>query len=134
MLLELLLNKRFLSGFVTGCILAIPTAWLAEPFYKGALISIYSDEFATLTFQCDQAMREHWIGKMAVADDPSPSAISALKAAEIALLDCQDYDLLQKKLLRLGLSDSEIGELVLQAAEKTPEGLRTVIGIHEIRY
>lgn len=134
MLLELLRSKRFLLGFVTGCILAIPAAWLAKPVYKGALISIYSDEFATLTFRCDQAMREHWIEKMTVANDPSPSAISALKAAEIALLDCQDYDLLQKKLFRLGLNDSEIGELVLKAAEKTPEGLRTVIGIHEIRY
>lgn len=134
MLLELLLSKRFLLGLVTGCILAIPAAWLAKPLYKGALISIYGDEFATLTFQCDQSMREHWIGKMAVADDPSPSAISKLKAAEIALLDCQNYDLLQKKLFRLGLNDTEIGELVLQAAEQTPEGLRTVIGIHEIRY
>ncbi len=134
MLLEFLLNKRYVSGFVTGCVLAIPAAWLGEPFYKGALISIYADEFAKLTFQCDQAMREHWIGKMTVADDPSSIAISALKATEIALLDCQDYDLLQKKLLRLGLSDSEIGELVLHAAEQTPEGLRKMIGIHEIRY
>jgi hypothetical protein len=134
MLLESLLNKRYLYGLVTGCILAIPAAWLAEPVYKSVLLSIYGDKFATLTFQCDQAMREHWIGKMALADNPSPSTISTLKATEIALLDCQDYDLLQKKLLRLGLSDSEIGELVLRAAEQTPQGLRTVIGIHEIRY
>lgn len=134
MLLEFLLNKRFLSGLASGLVLAIPAAWLAEPLYKGAVISIYEDEFAMLTFQCDQAMREHWVGKMTVADDPSPSAISALKSAEVALLDCQDYDLLQKKLLRLGLSDSEIGELVLQAAERDPQGLKTVIGIHEIRF
>lgn len=134
MLLEFLLNRRYISGLITGCIAGIFAAWLAIPLYKSVLIHVYGDRFATLTFKCDQAMREHWIGKMALADDPSDETIANLNASEIALLDCQEYDLLQKKLLRLGLSDAEVGELVLRASERDPEGFRTVIGIHEIRH
>ncbi len=41
---------------------------------------------------------------------------------------------LQKKLARLGLTESDLGELVLRAAEQNPKGLNTVIEVHEIRY
>ena len=134
MLSEYLLNKRYLAGLATGCIVGIATSWFAEPLYKSTLMSIYGDEFAILTFQCDQAMREHWISRMELAEDPSTSNLTVLRSTEIALLDCNEYDILQKKLIRLGLSDTEIGELVLRASENDPNGMRTVIGIHEIRH
>lgn len=134
MLSELQLNRSFVAGIFAGCMLAVPVSWLGYPIYKSLVISAFQKEFATLTFKCDQAMREHWISKMAVAEQPTETSILALKAAEISLIDCQDYDLLQKRLRRFGLEEAEIGELVLKAAEQSPEGLRTVIGIHEIRY
>ena len=128
------LNKRFFAGSLFGFAVGVVFAWAAVPVYKGLIVAVYKPEFATLTFKCDQAMREHWISKMALGSNPTEAHVAELKATELGLLDCQDYDLLQKKLLRLGLSENEIGELVLSAAELNPEALKSVIGIHEIRY
>ena len=129
-----LLNKRFLVGCILGFTCGVVFAWLAKPVYRSIMIATYENEFATLTFKCDQAMREHWVSKMLLAESPSNEAVALLKASEIALIDCQDYDLMQKKLARFGLTETDLGELVLRAAEQNPNGLNTVIDVHEIRY
>lgn len=131
---EYRLNKNLLTGLLIGLAVGVAVSWTIVPAYKSLIIALYKNEFAVLTFKCDQSMREHWISKMALGKYPTDDHVAELKAAELGLLDCQDYDLLQKKLLRLGLNESEIGELVLSAAELDPDSLRKVIGIHEIRY
>ncbi|MEM1048204.1 MAG: TIGR03982 family His-Xaa-Ser system protein [Pseudomonadota bacterium] len=128
------LNRHLLIGCVSGFIFGVAVAWFAAPVYRSMVIAIYENEFASLTFKCDQAMREHWINKMSLAKKPSNEAVALLKASEIALIDCQDYDLMQKKLARLGLTETDLGELVLRATEQNPRGLKTVIDVHEIRY
>lgn len=129
-----LLNNPKPTWAVIGFFCGIAVSWFSQPLYKYFLITLYEQEFSALTFQCDQAMREHWIGKMKLANQPSAEAVNTLKASEIALLDCNSYDLLQKKLKRLGLTEAEIGEMVLRSSESDPTGLQTIIGIHEIRH
>ena len=114
--------------------IGISTALLAKPIYKSILISYWQKDFARLTFQCDQSMRVHFLAKQQVAADPNNATASALQAAEIGLLDCQTYDLMQKKMKRWGLTDNEVGEMVLRASEENGQSLRKVIRIHEIDY
>lgn len=128
------LNNGKLLWAIIGFLFGILMSWFSQPIYKYFLISVYEQEFSELTFQCDQAMREHWIDKMKLANQPSAEAVATLKSSEIALLDCNLYDLLQKKLMRLGLTEAEIGEMVLRSSESDPNGLQTIIGIHEIRH
>lgn len=127
-------NNQKLLWFAAGSLFGIVMSWFSQPLYKHLLITVYEQEFSELTFQCDQAMREHWIDKMKLANQPSAEAVAILEASEIALLDCNLYDLLQKKLMRFGLNEAEIGEMVLRSSESDPNGLQTIIGIHEIRH
>ncbi|MBW8639998.1 TIGR03982 family His-Xaa-Ser system protein [Hoeflea sp. WL0058] len=112
----------------------IAVSYLSVPLYKMVLMEIWRDQFSNYTFACDQSMRVHFMAKQKVALDTTESNVDELKAAEIGLLDCQKYDLLQKKMKRWGLSDNEVGEMVLQAAEAESGSLRKVIQIHEIHY
>ena len=57
-----------------------------------------------------------------------------LEAAEVALIDCQDYDLMRKRLLQWGLRENELALMGLQAIEEKSSSLQRVIEIHEIRY
>lgn len=107
---------------------------IAQPAYKSLVMAYWQNKFAKLTFLCDQSMRLHFIAKQKVAASPDEETIKALKAAEIGLLDCQTYDLMQKKLIRFGLTDNEIGEMVLRSAESNANTMRKVVGIHEINY
>ena len=79
-------------------------------------------------------MREHLIAKQRLARAPSPGHVSMLEAAEIALIDCQDYDLMRKRLTQWGLRENELALMGLQAIEEKSSSLHRVIEIHEIRY
>ena len=85
-------------------------------------------------FQCDQAMRDHFIAKQAVIVDVSDSAVRNLQAAEVGLLDCHEYDKLRKKLLTWGLSEEDLSLIGLEAMESKAYELQKFVEIHEIRY
>lgn len=106
----------------------------AAPIWKMALMSYAQPSFATLTFKCDHAMREHLVAKQAVVHSPSTETVANVQSAEIALLDCQDYDLMRKWLMRWGLSENEVSEMSLKAVEERAGTLPDVVRIHEIRY
>lgn len=104
---------------------------LAMPFAAEAL---YRDRYKELVFQCDNVMRDHFIAKNQVLTAPSPEAFNQLRAAEVGLLTCHDYDVLRKKLIALGLSENRLAQIGLEAIEERAKDVRTFVETHEIRY
>lgn len=103
--------------------------------FKSYLVKgYYYDEYTALVFKCDHAMREHFISKQKVTIEPNSKNVNSLLQAEIALIDCQDYDLVRKRLLSLGLEESDLSELELRAIEEKAVDIRKAVEIHEIRY
>lgn len=107
---------------------------LAQPLWKLGVMRVNQTQFSDLTYKCDLAMRGHMIAKLDVGQRPSEQSVAELRAAEIELIACQDYDLMRKRLGRWGLSDNELSEMALVAIEDRASDLREVVRIHEIRY
>src|SRR3989442_6066683 len=95
---------------------------------------IYRDRYKNLVFQCDEVMRSHFIAKSNAVRVPSEQSISELRAAEVSLLSCHDYDKLRKRLQTLGLSEGELASLGIEAIEEKARDIRTFVETHEIRY
>lgn len=95
---------------------------------------LYADEYKEMVFRCDNVMREHFIAKNKVLTKIDDDAVKNLKAAEVGLIQCHDYDKLRKKLINLGLSDSQLGELGLETIEENAGDVRTFVKIHQIKY
>ncbi len=114
------------SGVVIGQI--VPPLWTwgvilaAEPAYRET------------TYRCDRSMRAHLLAKQKLEADPSAETVRDLESSEIALIDCQDYDLLRKRLMLIGLDETALGYMALKAIEAKATDLQDVIEIHEIRY
>ncbi|MEX0407317.1 TIGR03982 family His-Xaa-Ser system protein [Aquibium sp. LZ166] len=122
------------TGYLIAFLAGITTAIVALPLWKLALIRTSQSSYGELTFACDHAMRGHLIAKMSVAKTPSEDTVRELKAAEIQLIACQDYDLMRKRLIRWGLTDNELSEMALLAIEERATNLQEVVRVHEIRY
>lgn len=120
---------RLTAAFALGLVLGV----LALPLWRTVLMHTYQSEYGKLTYMCDSAMRTHNLAKARVSETPSVEQVKKLKQTEIALIDCQDYDLLQKKLMTWGLRETELGQMRLKAIEADANGLRDVIDVHEIR-
>lgn len=116
----------FVAGVLAGQI--VPVVW------KGAVIYIAQPSYQEATYRCDRSMRDHLLAKQNVDAAPSEQTVRALEASEIALIDCQDYDLLRKRLIFLGLDENALGLMALKAIEAKAKDLQDVIEIHEIRY
>lgn len=120
---------KIAAAFALGLFVGV----LALPLWRTFLMSAYQSEYGKLTYLCDSAMRTHNLAKARVSETPSVDQVMKLKQTEIALIDCQDYDLLQKKLMTWGLRETELGQMRLKAIEANADGLRDVIDVHEIR-
>jgi len=116
----------FAAGVLVGQF--VPTAW------KWVMISVAQTSYQQATYRCDRSMREHLIAKQNVEAAPSEETVRTLEATEIGLIDCQDYDMLRKRLLLLGLDETALGYMALKAIEAKAVDLQNVIEIHEIRY
>lgn len=117
-----------------GVILGAAGAWLGTPLWREAVMAVHHDAYAELVFKCDNAMREHLIAKQGAAIAPSRKTADELQRAELALLDCQDYDIYQKRLMQFGLSENELRLMRLKAIEARATTLLEVVKTHEIRY
>lgn len=116
--------------FVAGAV----AATIGAPLWRVGLSAAFQDQFATLTYRCDYAMREHLIAKQRLVGSPSETNVDALRSMEIGLISCQDYDLMRKRLIQWGLSENDLSEMSLVAVEERAENLGDVVQIHEIRY
>lgn len=128
----LLASRR--TSFILGAAFGLLLAFAGEPMWKLGVMRLNQGEFGELTFGCDNAMRGHLLARQRLVGNPSETNVVALKSAEIGLIDCQDYDLMRKRLIRWGLTDNELSEMSLLAIEAKGQDLRDVIRIHEIRY
>ena len=73
--------------------------------YKPAItFATQGEDYKELMYQCDHAMREHYIAKKAVEFDANEMHIKNLQATELGLLQCHEYDKKRKELLANGLS------------------------------
>lgn len=120
--------------FICGVLVGIALNSAAVPLWKTALISRYSEAYGKLTFSCDNSMRLHLLATQRLNFEPSEGNVEALRQAEVALIDCQEYDLFQKRLIRWGLDENDISEMALLAIEAKARDLKEVVSIHEIRY
>ena len=120
---------KILGGILIGILIGI----LALPFWRMALVKFNQDRYGELTYLCDSAMRTHNLAKARVSVPSTTDKVQDLKQSEISLIICQDYDLMQKKLMTWGLRENELAYMRLQSIEASSDGLREVIDSHEIR-
>ena len=118
---------------VAALALGVAIGLLAAPIWRQGLVGLNQEKYGRLTYLCDSAMRSHYLAKARTAAQPSEKQVEALERAEIALIDCQDYDILQKRLMLWGLRENELGLMRLKAIEADAQGLKDVVDAHEIR-
>lgn len=108
---------------------------IASPIWKSLVIYFFESDYQYVTFKCDRSMRNHLIEKQRFLESKKENDdIQSLKAAEIGLIDCQDYDIFRKKLVMLGLSETDLSLMALRAIEAKDKDLSRVIETHEIRF
>ena len=78
-------------------------------------------------------MKDHYIAKAKVVYDPSRANLSELELSEIALIDCQRYDKMRKKLIFLGLNENDLSYIGLEAIEEKSADIMEIVEIHEIK-
>ena len=128
------LSRNRLILFALTFVVGILVGQIAPVVWKFALISVAQSPYQEATYRCDRSMRDHLLAKQNVDAAPSEQSVRALEASEIALIDCQDYDILRKRLILLGLDENALGLMALKAIEAKAKDLQDVIEIHEIRY
>ena len=115
-------------------VIGIIIGLLAKPIYKMALSDLMQPKYSQLMFECDFAMRTHLTAKLNFAEASDSLKLERLQAAEVGLLNCQDYDLFQKKLLQFGLDEHDLSYMRLVAVEEKGNDLLEVVKEHEFRY
>ena len=127
-------SKPIATGLALPVCLGLALGQLVPPLWKSALIAVAQARYEEATYRCDRAMREHFLAKQYAITSPGQVSDVAVNAAEVGLLDCQDYDLLRKRLILWGLDDNDLSLMALNAIEARADNLQRVIEIHEIRY
>ena len=94
----------------------------------------HGEEYKELMYECDHAMREHYIAKMALELETSELGIKNLQSTELGLVKCHEYDKKRKFLLLKGLTPLDLQSLGLEALEEKEYELRKFVEIHEFRY
>ncbi len=125
-------STKLFVGF--GFVAAFMLGMIAQPLGRLGLSELYQAEYADLAFKCDHAMREHFIARSKAVTAPSKEAAVLLSQAEVALIDCHDYDRMRKSLLRLGLTETDLSAMSLIAIEAKGKDIREIVRTHEIRY
>ena len=126
------MKRLLLANFFA---LTILLSYFAYKEFRPAIIySLYGENYKELMYQCDHAMREHYIAKMALTYETSELLIKNLKAAELGLMNCHEYDKIRKELTSKGLSVNDLQMLGLEALEEKEYELKEFVEIHEFRY
>ena len=121
----------FINIIASLSCIALAVKYIAMPIYAK---KVYGNEYKKLVFQCDNVMRDHLISKHRVINEKSETSVKQLRAAEVGLLTCHDYDKLRKKLQMWGVTESELSMIGLESIEEKAEDVRKFVDSHEIRY
>ena len=116
----------FVAGFICSQVWDLP--------YRKLLKLIYLEDYGEHVFLCDNAMRQHFISKSRVVNEPNTANVNSLQSAEVGLLDCHEYDKFRKSLISFGLNENDLSEMGLKAIESSRTDLSTLVKQHEIRY
>lgn len=95
---------------------------------------LHDEQYKQLMFQCDNVMRDHLIAKNRVLHERSDEAIRRLKAAELGLVTCHEYDVLRKKMLSWGMNEDQLARIGLEAIEENASDIISYVRTHEFRY
>lgn len=123
-------SKLVVPAFLAGLLVSA----FGAPLWKEFIMLIKQDRYGELVFKCDMAMREHMLAKQRLVETPSAGNVDLVEMAQLGLLDCQDYDLMRKRLIQFGLGENELSLMGLKAIEERAVTLQQVVEIHEIRY
>jgi hypothetical protein len=121
----------FLNILASLSCLALGVKYVGAPLYAQYF---YANEYKDTMFKCDYAMKEHLIAKNRVIHEKSLGSVERLKLAELGLIDCHSYDLLRKKMLSWGVSESDLSLLGLEIIEAKSEDVRSFVKTHEFKY
>ncbi|MCG9761831.1 TIGR03982 family His-Xaa-Ser system protein [Pseudoalteromonas sp. Isolate6] len=96
--------------FKLAVIVGVATYILKEIAIPFAVYELNKTDFMSYSKSCSQAMDSNWYIEQ-------QNSQNLRTASEIQLLDCHEYDLLQKHMLRYGVSEYALAELGLRALE-----------------
>ena len=119
--------------FALGLAFGVALGVVGAPLWRTVVMAVSAERYESLVYRCDSAMRTHYVERARTAQAPSEEAVDQLRAAEIALIDCQDYDIYQKNLVFWGLRENELALMRLRAIESGGGTLDEVVRFHEIR-
>ena len=132
MLGKILKNRFFLLNFFFLVFLSI---FLTHNFiYSKYFIYKNRTLYQELMFKCDNSMRDHFIAKQFFNNKSNEINYKKLKATEVGLLDCHEYDIMRKSFLELGISEEKLSLIGLEALEQKGNDIKSFIDIHEIEY
>ena len=115
-----------ITAFIIGNVWSAP--------YKFVIRSIYENKYGGLVYNCDSAMRNHFIASKSLELESTEENINQLDAAEIGLFDCHEYDKNRKLLLSLGLNEYDLSLISLKFIEKNASDITEIVKTHEISY
>lgn len=121
----------YINIVATISCIALGVNFIVVPFIAK---NIYKDQYKSLMYECDNAMRSHMIAKNRVIHKKNESSIKELKTAEMGLLACHDYDKLRKVMISRGLDENDLSLIGLEAIEENSEDLMKYVEIHEFKY
>ena len=124
-------NLIVLNILASIACISLALKYIVVPY---AATNFYKEKYKELVFACDNVMRDHLIAKNRVVNEKSEKSIKQLKAAELGLLTCDDYDKLRKKMIVLGVSEGRLSMYGLEAIEEKAEDVRTFVRTHEFKY
>lgn len=128
------MKARFWRVVNVIAVLLVFTYGVVEYVLPTIVSSMWKRDYQSLMFQCDHVMREHFIAKQLVVANPSDKTLKNLKASEVGLVSCHEYDKLRKQLLSYGVSEAKLSLMGLEALEERSKDVRRFVEIHEIRY
>jgi len=123
--------QKYLNIISAFCCVCIAIKFIFMPMIA---VPLFSNEYKKLMFQCDNVMRDHLIAKNRVLYEKSEKSIQLLKASELGLISCHDYDTLRKKMKIWGVSDHQLSSIGLKAIEENSTDLNYYIDSHEFKY
>ena len=133
-LLSLSIFRQIRIDYLIVLVLGILIGTIWSPPYRFALRYVFSDDYATHVYRCDNAMRDHFIAKSKANITSDKESVDNLLQAEVALVDCHDYDVFRKKLISYGLTENDLSIMGLAAIEEKGVDIQRLVRIHEICY